>query len=218
MRRPIHQNSRLARRSWRALVASAAMMLLASLALPACGSGDTSDDFSTMPGQNRPRRAAATPAAATPTPAGEPGAPSGTSPGVTRRTFAEQSRDPFVRLYPDQNELDPFDPGDATTQAPPVNPEDLGPLAVYAIEDLLLQGIMTRSARPVAMFQTPDGSLSTFAYIGDVIGPNAAGYIEDIQPNQIVVVYEAEPGGAQRRTIVPLRDPRQDIEADFERY
>ncbi len=211
-------------RSFRARLAAVLWMLLLLLplgvSLPACGGGDgeTSDNFDSMPGRNRPRRDRNQLQAAAATPAGSPGevAPSSTSPGITRRTFPEAFRDPFVRPYPEEDsptrQLDVV-----PAQAGPTDVRALGPLAPYAIEELQLQGIMTRSARPVAMFQTPDGSLSTFAYIGDAIGPNAAGRIEDIQPNQIVVVYEAE-GGAQRRTVVPLRDPRLDIEADFERY
>ena len=139
--------------------------------------------------------------------------------GVRQLVFAEGARDPFMRPYPSQD--DPTTPGSGTdfNIVNPVTPADeMGPLATYAIENLQLQGIMTRTANPVAMFRTPDGDLSEFAYIGDRIGPNGAGYIEDIQPNQIVVVYETDPGGPTRRTVVPLRDATGGIEAGFEQY
>ena len=138
--------------------------------------------------------------------------------GVRQLVFQDGSRDPFMRAYPQQE--DPLTTGPTAFDiVNPVTPaDDMGPLATFAIENLQLQGIMTRTANPVAMFRTPNGELSEFAYIGDRIGPNGAGYIEDIQPNQIVVVYETDPGGPTRRTVVPLRDATGGIEADFEQY
>jgi Tfp pilus assembly protein PilP len=138
---------------------------------------------------------------------------------VSRRVFGDSTRDPFTRPFPEITEgVDgPIDLLSVDLQIE--DPVDMGPLAQYSVETLRLSAIITRTAKPVAMFITPDGdSRAHFAYIGDRVGPNGAGFIEDIQPNQVIVAYQPDPTGPIARAIVPLRDTRQALEAEFESY
>lgn len=161
------------------------------------------------------------PAAEAPTPTATPAAPTEgpATPaepvrGVTQLQWGEGSRDPFTRPYPEQTiaATGPETPEDE----PEERPEDLGPLAPYPIETLHLIGIISRSARPVAMFTLPNRTnLAEFAYIGDRVGPNGAGYIYDIQPNQVIIAYEGDPSTPVERLPVQLRNLERDFDAEF---
>lgn len=143
-----------------------------------------------------------------------PSTPDAPTRGVTQLQWGEGSRDPFTRPYPEQSvaTTGPETPEDV----PEERPEDMGPLAPYPIETLRLIGIISRSARPVAMFTVPGrGGLAEFAYIGDRVGPNGAGYIYDIQPNQVIIAYEGDPSTPVERLPVQLRDLASDFDAEF---
>lgn len=193
------------------------------IALPVgCGGGDD-DVVSEMPvfrggqqqqqrsGQGQGRRARRARAEAPPAELPE---------GIERREFAEGSRDPFMRQFPDNQaplELD------ADIDLGVEEIVDLGPLANYPIESLRLVAIMTRTAEPKAMFMLPDGSgLGVLARVDDRVGPNGTGRIVDIQPNRVVVSYEGfgfgEEGERARTLELTLRDPSLDIEAEFDPY
>lgn len=196
------------------LLLPAAVLLIIS-GLTACG-GDTVDG---MPGGGD---GAAPPPAAVPAPApttpeatsAEPTGPEVPTRGVTQLQWGEGARDPFTRPYPEQAVATTSQ--EALEDVPEERPEDMGPLAPYPIETLRLIGIISRSARPVAMFTVPGrANLAEFAYIGDRVGPNGAGYIYDIQPNQVIIAYEGDPSTPVERLPVQLRNLEGDFDAEF---
>ena len=153
------------------------------------------------------------PAAAPATPEAAAGG-AGARRGVTPLSFDTEARDPFTRPYPQSFERAADNLDDDPGQP---DQENLGPLAPYPIETLRLVGILSRSARPMAIFRTPESStLAEFAFIGDRVGPNGVGFIEDIQPNRVIVAYEGDPSAPPRRLPVFLRNEEGPFEVDFE--
>ena len=155
------------------------------------------------------------------TAAGSESSRDGTVTGVVRLEFPDGVRDPFTRQFP-EGETPIVVAEEVDLGAPEV--VDLGPLANFPVESLRLQAIVTRTAEPRAMFLLPDGrGLAVLARVDDRVGPNGTGRIADIQPNRVIVSYEGVFGfgedGEQARTLVlTLRDPSQDIEAEFVPY
>jgi Tfp pilus assembly protein PilP len=193
-------------------IGAALLSLLVSL-VPSCG-----EDPPPTPMPQVGRRSAATPAAR---------APSARTAEVTgdsvvrRRELPPRSHDPFQREVP-EGEAPLL--GASEVALEPEQAVDLGPLAEYPLESLRLQAIITRTPEPRAMFLVPDGSgLAVLARVDDIVGPNGTGRIIDIQPNRVIVAYEARfefgrPGEEMRTQEVHLRDPARDIAADFVPY
>ncbi|MBN1944129.1 MAG: pilus assembly protein PilP [Bradymonadales bacterium] len=183
------------------------------LSAMACGGGE--DVVQGMPpsGSRRPAQAATTSLATSAT-----SAPAEQSRrGITQLQFEGEVRDPFLRYFPDESEIVQLN-----LQVQPLEQaeESLGPLANYSLEQLQLVGIISRTAEPRAMFRIPQSSQMVFARVDDRVGPNGTGRISDIQPNRVVVTYEnIMLSEDQAQTVeLMLRDPRQQLEAQFDPY
>ena len=197
------------------------LLLTGGMSFPGCGGGD-GDVVQGMPGGGGTPAAAPAPAR-TPAPARpsarEGGQPTGPQENgvVVQRDLPMITRDPFVRAYPQANATDP---GESLSlggsEDAPVNLSDLGPLASYAVTELRLIGVVTRSARPVAMFQLPDSDLAVFGSIGDRVGPFASGQITDIQPRFVWIAYQLDPDQPETMTRLSLRDEADAVDIDFE--
>ncbi len=182
------------------------------LLMGSCGGEDVVQG---MPGGGGGGGGAAPAAPATPTPEASAG-PAATTRGVSPIQFDTTTRDPFTRPYP-QDYLERPGSDALADDTQTVDDGDLGPLAPYPIETLQLVGILSRSARPMAVFRVPDSSnLAEFAFIGDRVGPNGVGFIEDIQPNRVIVAYEGDPNAPPRRLPVFLRSEEGPFDVDFE--
>jgi hypothetical protein len=60
---------------------------------------------------------------------------------------------------------------------------------------------------PVALFGLPvKDQPAQIASIGDRVGPNGVGYIDDVQPNRVIIAYEGDPVAPPRRLPVYLRN------------
>jgi len=191
----------------------ALVLLLAFLG--ACGGEDVVQG---MPGQTggQAARPASTPSAVAATPSSTAQATE-LGRGITQLTFEGDIRDPFMRYFPAEAEV-----VDINAPVRPIEAEqqDMGPLANYTLDQLELVGIISRTAEPQAMFRIPVSGQNVFARIDDRIGPNGTGRISDIQPNRVVVTYETILlTGEQAQTVeVLLRDPRQQLEAQFDPF
>lgn len=147
--------------------------------------------------------------------AAAPAAPEATSTNmiteIDRHPFAATSRDPFTP--PPPRVEGPTGNGNQPVIAPDCDLE-IDPLGETPLSRLTLQGLMTGTPVPRAMFTTPSLPQAVFVTEGAKVGPRCGYRLIDIRDNEVVFEEMTSVEEVRTQTVLTLNANRID-EAEF---